>query len=641
MGFLAPIYLLLGAGVAVPLLVHLLRRRAGTRIDFPAARYLARAEREHQRRLRVRNVLLMLLRAAAVALVALAAARPVGRGLGHLLSTGHAPVAIAVVLDNSLSTSAIERGRPVLDGLRAAARRVIDRTGAGDRVWLITADAAVRPAESLAGLVPLAGAGDLPRAIERGAGLVRSAGLQGRVVAVATDGQIAAWPTPADVGDATAAVFAPAGAPPPNHAVTSVTVRPSRWTPDGEIAATVLGVGDSTTYRITLAARTLARGTVASVAAGEGGGMGTLAIHASPPERGWVSGTVELEPDELRGDDVRHFAVWIGDPTPVRVDSAAGPFVRGAADALIGAGRASRDGPGGATVSVVSADNLSSLPALIIAPRDPVRLGAANRALARAGVPWRFRAAGTSPGGRSAPLEWRDGSRLAGVDATQWYGLDPQPGAVADTIVSVGGNAPWVVAGDRYVLVASPIDPGATSLPLRAGFVPWLADLLSERLGAGGGIAGAGVIEAVPAGSVPRPPWAASLELPSGGIEPLSGSRLTAPAQSGAFFLRGADGARAGALVVNGEATESDLRRLSPRDLRARVRAEGAGAGAGKSGGARVAVYDDAARWADGVFDAAAGRPLAVPCLLGALALLLLEALIVRRRGRSRRPVAA
>ena len=39
----------------MPLLIHLLRRRIGTRIDFPAARYLARAEQEHSRTLRLRN----------------------------------------------------------------------------------------------------------------------------------------------------------------------------------------------------------------------------------------------------------------------------------------------------------------------------------------------------------------------------------------------------------------------------------------------------------------------------------------------------------------------------------------------------------------------------------------------------------
>ncbi len=45
MSFLAPLYLLLAAAIAVPLLIHLMRRRIGARVDFPAARYLA-ARRE-------------------------------------------------------------------------------------------------------------------------------------------------------------------------------------------------------------------------------------------------------------------------------------------------------------------------------------------------------------------------------------------------------------------------------------------------------------------------------------------------------------------------------------------------------------------------------------------------------------------
>ena len=55
----------------VPLLLHLLRRHIATRVEFPAARYLARAEREHSRTLRMRNLLLMLLR-----VLARARARP-------------------------------------------------------------------------------------------------------------------------------------------------------------------------------------------------------------------------------------------------------------------------------------------------------------------------------------------------------------------------------------------------------------------------------------------------------------------------------------------------------------------------------------------------------------------------------------
>src|SRR5690606_6768297 len=60
--FLAPLLLTLGLAAAVPLLLHLMRRRLGTRVEFPAARYLVRAEQENSRRLRLRNLALMLLR---------------------------------------------------------------------------------------------------------------------------------------------------------------------------------------------------------------------------------------------------------------------------------------------------------------------------------------------------------------------------------------------------------------------------------------------------------------------------------------------------------------------------------------------------------------------------------------------------
>ena len=66
MGFLAPAFLALAAFAGVPLLVHLLRRRIGQTVDFPAVRYLARMEREHSRDLKVRHRLLLILRLLAV-----------------------------------------------------------------------------------------------------------------------------------------------------------------------------------------------------------------------------------------------------------------------------------------------------------------------------------------------------------------------------------------------------------------------------------------------------------------------------------------------------------------------------------------------------------------------------------------------
>src|SRR5438477_9875250 len=139
MTFLAPLYLLLVGAVAVPLLIHLLRRRIGTRVEFPAARYLARAEREHSRTLRIRNLLLMMLRVLALILIAAAAARPVARWLG----AGHGPTAVAIVIDNSMSSGTIANGRRLLDQFKAMARQLVSQATAADQLWLVTADGRV------------------------------------------------------------------------------------------------------------------------------------------------------------------------------------------------------------------------------------------------------------------------------------------------------------------------------------------------------------------------------------------------------------------------------------------------------------------------------------------------------------------
>jgi hypothetical protein len=149
--FLNPAWLLLALAAAIPIVIHLLRRRIGTRVELPTARYLARAEAEHSRELRLRNLLLMLLRAGAIVLIAVAAARPFAPVPGG----ARAPGAIAIVVDNTMSSAAVSGGVPVLDELRAAARVPLERLTSSDRAWLITADGAVHSGTGEALLVRL------------------------------------------------------------------------------------------------------------------------------------------------------------------------------------------------------------------------------------------------------------------------------------------------------------------------------------------------------------------------------------------------------------------------------------------------------------------------------------------------------
>ena len=130
MSFLAPWALLLAAAAGVPLLLHLLRRRTGDKLDFPAVKYLLRMEREHAREVRLKNLLLMVLRIAIVVALALAAARPVG----WLPGVGHAPTAVAIVLDNSLSSAAAGAEGPMFGRLAVVACGIVDVSALGDQL---------------------------------------------------------------------------------------------------------------------------------------------------------------------------------------------------------------------------------------------------------------------------------------------------------------------------------------------------------------------------------------------------------------------------------------------------------------------------------------------------------------------------
>lgn len=634
MAFLAPAFLALGLLAGVPLLVHLLRRRVGRVLDFPAVRYLERMEQEHSRDLKLRNRLLLILRLIAVIALALAAARPIAR----LLGVGHAPIAVAIVMDNSLSTGVVQDGRMLFDSLRADAQRVIDDLTTDDRAWLVTADGRViggSPTTLQAGLEalrPLGGRGDLAAATRRAVGLARSGAPRTPVVALVSDGQRSSFRADSVVNAAEVpVVMLRRGASlPRNRAVVQATAEPVRWTPGGTVTLAVTAP-DSAAWRVTLDGRTVARGTAAPATLDAPTRVSQKLASAS---NGWLRGSVELDADALRADDTRWFAVRVAPPPTVNVRGEGGPFLSAALSTLVDEGRLARATAGESRAVTVSAAEAAAtrLPVLLTAPRDPIAVGEANRQLERLGIPWRFGAIARSQvlarvPSRGGATDTGSVSAKAfdGTPVRMRYPLAYSPGGAAagpkpipDTIATAGG-APWVVAGDGYVLVGSPIDPEATDLPLDAAFVPWLMEALARRLGDDGRL-----IEASPGQAVSGLRDVTGLESPDGTVAPLGGDRLTVPSQAGVYFLRRQE-ARVGALVVNGESSESEL------GTAAADSASAAATLAGLVAGRDVVTSNDGSAWRQAVFSRAAGQALMLPLLVLALAALLVESYVSNR----------
>ena len=102
MFFLAPTLLAGLALVAAPIILHLAMRRQPKQMMFPALRLLRRNKRQNETRLQLRRWLLLLLRCAAVVLLALALARPVLRppSTDRAAGTDGTGLAMALVIDN-------------------------------------------------------------------------------------------------------------------------------------------------------------------------------------------------------------------------------------------------------------------------------------------------------------------------------------------------------------------------------------------------------------------------------------------------------------------------------------------------------------------------------------------------------------
>ena len=99
--FLFPAFLIGSAAIAVPIVLHLMRRETAPTFQFSAVRFLQRVAVERARRKRLRELLLLALRVAALLLLAVAFGRPFLSA-----SNGAGAAVTVVVVDTSFSMSA-------------------------------------------------------------------------------------------------------------------------------------------------------------------------------------------------------------------------------------------------------------------------------------------------------------------------------------------------------------------------------------------------------------------------------------------------------------------------------------------------------------------------------------------------------
>ncbi|MDA1183382.1 MAG: BatA domain-containing protein [Acidobacteria bacterium] len=324
MSFIAPLFFVALAALAIPVLIHLIQREKKQIIRFPSLMFVQRVPYKSIQRRRVHNWLLLLVRMAALALIVLAFARPffLGQDLGAVAGAGAREVVI--LLDQSYSLGYADRW----ERAQAAASEAVDGLGPADRgsVVLFSSGAEIALRSVAAGerqrlraaidvAETTAGATRFAPALKVAGSILADSALPRREVILISDFQRGGWRGEEGASLPEGATVTPVpiagGADAPNVAVNAVSLARSTFSNQERVAVSAVVVNRS--------AEPLAGGQLAleidgrsiqtealDVAAGSSASVTFAPVTIAGR---FLRGSVRATPDALDADNVFHFVV--------------------------------------------------------------------------------------------------------------------------------------------------------------------------------------------------------------------------------------------------------------------------------------------------------------------------------------------
>ena len=137
MQFLYPGFLFALAALAIPIIIHLFYFRRFKKVYFTNVRFLREVKDESSSRRKLRNLLVLLTRCLAVAMLVFAFAQPFIPQDVEVKKGDHA---VSVFVDNSFSMSALSEEAPLLEKAKQKAKEIISAYGVEDRFQVLTND---------------------------------------------------------------------------------------------------------------------------------------------------------------------------------------------------------------------------------------------------------------------------------------------------------------------------------------------------------------------------------------------------------------------------------------------------------------------------------------------------------------------
>jgi len=150
MSFLNPFFLLAAAAVGLPIAIHLLNLRRPNKVSFSTLAFFNELKKTTIRRIKIKQLILLVLRTAAVLCLALVLARPfLPPNIAGETAAEDEPSITAILLDNSISMARIDAGGPLFDQAKEIITQLTEQSKEEDRFVLQMSNGKTFPVATL------------------------------------------------------------------------------------------------------------------------------------------------------------------------------------------------------------------------------------------------------------------------------------------------------------------------------------------------------------------------------------------------------------------------------------------------------------------------------------------------------------
>jgi uncharacterized membrane protein len=329
MSFLTPLFLVGLAGLAIPVLLHLIQKERRNVVQFPSLMFIRRIPYQTVQRRRIRHWLLLAMRLAALALLVLAFARPFFRRADAAPAGGTGAREVVVLLDRSYSMGfggrwqkALSAAQRSIEGLKASDRGTVVLFASNAEVALRSTADRSRLLAAVTGIQPGAGATRYGPALKLAGSILSESALPRREAILITDFQRTGWQGAEGVrlpdgAELTAVSVAEGDSA--NLSVTPISLQRSAFSNQQRIAVTagVVNHGSAAVRGVEVALEIGGRAVQTQRVNVEPGGSASTTFEPVTVAEKNLRASVRLPNDALERDNVFHFVVSPDEPVRV------------------------------------------------------------------------------------------------------------------------------------------------------------------------------------------------------------------------------------------------------------------------------------------------------------------------------------